>query len=86
MKHLTESEMVDLLDATLAPGRRAHLDACDACRTTADGLRAVLARSADVAIPEPSPLFWEHFSARVREDVRSAEAVEPSLRVAETLW
>lgn len=75
MKHLSESEIVDLLDGALAPARMAHLDGCDACRTTADGLRAVLERSADVAIPEPSPLFWEHFSARVREDVRSADAV-----------
>jgi hypothetical protein len=78
MKHLSESEIVDLLDGTLAPARMAHLDACDACRTTADGLRAVLERSADVSIPEPSPLFWEHFSARVQQDVRREEAVEAS--------
>lgn len=78
MKHLSESEIVDLFDGTLAPSRVAHLDACDACRATADGFREVLARTADVAIPEPSPLFWEHFSARVHRDVRSAEAIEPS--------
>ena len=74
MKHLSESEIVDLVDGTLAPARVAHLDACDACRTTANDLREGLARTADVSIPEPSPLFWEHFSARVREDVRSVEA------------
>ena len=27
MKHLSESEFVDLVDGTLAPGRVAHLDA-----------------------------------------------------------
>ena len=78
MKHLSESEFVDYADGTLAPARVAHLNACDACRTTANGLRDVLARTADVPIPEPSPLFWEHFSARVREDVRSVEAAGPS--------
>jgi hypothetical protein len=78
MKHLSESEIVDLVDGTLAPARVAHLEACDACRTTANSLRDALAQAADVSIPEPSPLFWEHFSARVREDVRSAEAAEPS--------
>lgn len=78
MKHLSESEIVDLVDGTLAPARAAHLDACDACRTGADDLRDVLARTADVTIPEPSPLFWEHFSARVREDVQTAGAVASS--------
>jgi hypothetical protein len=78
MKHLSESEIVDLIDGTLAPGRLAHLDACDACRAAADGFRDVLARAADVTIPEPSPLFWEHFSARVQQDVRNTEAVESS--------
>ena len=78
MKHLSESEIVDLVDGTLAPARVAHLDACDACRTTVNDVREVLARTADVSIPEPSPLFWEHFSARVREDVRSVEATGAS--------
>ena len=78
MKHLSESEFVDLVDGTLASGRVAHLDACDACRAAADGLRDVLARAADVTVPEPSPLFWEHFSARVRDDLQRAPAVEPS--------
>jgi hypothetical protein len=78
MRHLSESEIVDLVDGTLAPARAAHLEACDACRTTANGLRDVLAQAADAAIPEPSPLFWDHFSARVGADVRSADAAEPS--------
>jgi hypothetical protein len=28
-----------------------------------------MSAAADVAVPEPSPLFWDHFSARVREAV-----------------
>jgi hypothetical protein len=78
MRHLTEAELVDLLDGALAPSRHAHLEACDTCRTAASELREMLARTAEVQIPEPSPLFWEHFSARVHEGVRNAEASEPS--------
>ena len=74
MTHLTEAEFVDLVDATLAPSREAHLDACDECRAVAARMREALSRAAAVEMPEPSPLFWEHFSARVHEGVRDAES------------
>jgi hypothetical protein len=65
MTHLTESEIVDLLDGQLAPERLRHAERCPKCRTQADALGAIsrAARGADV--PEPSPLFWEHLSARI---------------------
>lgn len=78
MRHLTEAELVDLVDGALAPSRQAHLDACDTCRTAESELREMLGRTGEIQIPEPSPLFWEHFSARVHEGVRNAEAGEPS--------
>ena len=74
MTHLTEAEFVDLLDATLPPSRESHLDACDDCRAVAATMRDALSRAAAVEMPEPSPLFWEHFSARVHEGVRGAES------------
>jgi hypothetical protein len=77
MTHLTDVELVDLVDGTLAPARARHLDACETCRASASAIRETLARAADVEIPEPSPLFWDHFSARVQEGVR-AESVAPS--------
>ena len=77
MTHLTDVELVDLMDGTLAPARARHLEACEACRASASAIRETLARAADAEIPEPSPLFWEHFSARVQEGVR-AEPVAPS--------
>lgn len=78
MKHLTEAELVDRIDGALAPSRSVHLEACDTCRAAEAELRDMLARAGDVQIPEPSPLFWEHFSARVHEGVRNAKAGEPS--------
>jgi len=38
----------------------------------------ILARLRDVEVPEPSPLFWDHLSQRVREAV--AAEPEPALR------
>ena len=71
--HLTEAELVDLADGTLSevesPRVEAHLMSCVACRQQLAELRATLASVAEVDVPEPSPLFWDHFSRRVHEAV-----------------
>jgi anti-sigma-K factor RskA len=74
--HLSPDEFVDLLDGTLSAARATHLDECPRCRARAEELRATWARLEAVEAPEPSPLFWEHFSARVR----AAVAVRPTAR------
>jgi hypothetical protein len=66
MSHLTDLEIVELIDGALDAPRASHLATCDACRTKIDDLRGALARAKEVDVPEPSPLFWEHFAARVR--------------------
>jgi hypothetical protein len=73
MKHLTDTEFVDLIEdaARLPSDRRRHTDACEACRMQADMLGAVLARTASDELPEPSPLYWGHFSSRVSEAIRN---------------
>lgn len=73
MKHLNPEEFVDFLDGTLAGERSRHVDACAACRRQADALRAMTIDIRAVEVPEPSPLFWDHLSARVRR-----AAVEPA--------
>jgi hypothetical protein len=65
--HLSSREFVDAVEGVLAADRRVHLESCDACRRDVDDLRRVLSdveRTSEV--PEPSPLFWQHFSERVR--------------------
>jgi len=72
MNHLAPSEFVDLAEGTLDPDRAAHASECDACRAQANVVRDALhmiAASGDV--PEPSPLFWDHLSARVRDGINA---------------
>ena len=66
--HLTSEELLDLAEGTRPPGSAPHLATCDECRHQLHELRSVMATIA-VDVPEPSPLFWDHLSARVREAV-----------------
>lgn len=69
MKHLDDSEFVDLVDGTLHATRVAHAESCDACRAKADTVRAMLSAVASTPAEEPSPLYWNSFAARVRERI-----------------
>lgn len=65
--HLRHEDFVDAIEQTLDPSRQAHLDGCAECRAAIEELRATLQEAQSVDLPEPSPLFWDHFSNRVRE-------------------
>jgi hypothetical protein len=73
MRHLTSDEFVDLAERARDDASMPHLAGCDVCRQQLADLRAIVAVGADAlrSVPEPSPLFWDHLSARVRDDVRS---------------
>jgi hypothetical protein len=73
MSHLSDREFVDLIENVLPPARVTHVLDCAACRAEADAMRELLARASEADVPEPSPLFWEHFSSRVREGIEHAE-------------
>ncbi len=77
MKHLSEAEFVDLIESSpaLPVDRALHVETCARCREEAEMIRAMRSLAAADETPEPSPLFWDHFSARVAEEVRR----EPSL-------
>lgn len=75
MNHLTPDELIDAVEEALAPERRAHVHQCPACHQHVLQLSAVLRESREIDVPEPSPLFWESLSERVR----SAIAAEPSV-------
>lgn len=76
MTHLTPDELIDALEGlgTFAhwspgeggPDRQAHLTACEQCQRELAQLSSVLAEAKQVSVPEPSALFWQHFSERVR--------------------
>lgn len=69
MTHLTSDELVDALDGVLAAGPQAHLDACPPCQQQLAELGAVLGETRGVDVPEPSPLYWQHLSNRVRDAI-----------------
>lgn len=75
MTHLLVDERLALIEATGEP-RHPHLADCARCRAEVASARETLAESRLADVPEPSPLFWEHFSARVAESL--AAAPEPS--------
>jgi len=74
MRHLTADQLVDLAEGVATEPSRPHLQSCDACRVKLAELRAILSAAAEADVPEPSPLFWDHFSARVHGAVEAEGA------------
>jgi hypothetical protein len=66
MTHLTSDQLIDAMEGALAAERQAHLATCEQCRHELAGLSSVLNEAKQASVPEPSPLFWPHFSERVR--------------------
>jgi hypothetical protein len=87
-RHLTDGELVDHVDGILPSARTAHLDACTACRQRAESLREAIGSIAPAAdaVPEPSPLFWDHFSRRVREAVHDVDPAPSQVRQLAGRW
>jgi hypothetical protein len=74
MRHLDRPRLLALAEGTPDPDGAAHLVRCERCRDAVAGLRATLEALAAGAVPEPSPLFWEQFSNRVRDAVAEQPA------------
>lgn len=74
MTHLTSDELIDALEGLLADEGQAHLDACETCRQQLADLSAVLSEAKQASVPDPSPMFWPQFSARVNTAIEAEEA------------
>src|SRR4051812_47742255 len=73
--HLAPEELIDLAEGARAEVTAPHLQSCDVCRQQIASLRGSMSAVVDAAnVPEPSPLFWDHLSQRVREAVAGEEA------------
>ena len=74
--HLTPEQFVDVAEGAEPESSLPHLATCDACARQLAELRTTMSRTLDAGVPEPSPLFWDHLSSRVREAV-AEEAARP---------
>lgn len=78
MMHLGPDELIDAIDGALPAARRGHLDTCARCRGEAAALRALLSDVRASDVPEPSPIFWDHFSARVHRAINDESPAPPT--------
>jgi hypothetical protein len=78
MTHLTSEQLVEAAEGVLSTERARHLEQCETCRTNVEMLQTVLSDVGDTStVPEPSPLFWEHLSRRVREATAAEDVPAP---------
>jgi hypothetical protein len=78
MRHLSSEQLVDLAEGVRPASSAPHLQSCETCRNRLAELRAMLSAAGSVDVPEPSPLFWDHFSARVHDAVEAEGAAGTS--------
>ena len=81
MSHLAPAEFVDAADGVLPAPRLAHLEHCRRCAMEMAAVRRTVDAARESPMPEPSPLYWSHLSARIREQV-AAESIVPAWRSA----
>jgi hypothetical protein len=84
MTHLTPEQFVDAVEGTLTAAGQWHLRDCATCAGQVSQMRAMLGEVAGVETPEPSPIFWDRFSARVHEAI--AEETRPARRARWFEW
>ena len=83
--HLNAEQLVDIAEGAQAESSAPHLADCEACRARLHGLRAMMLAASGVAVPEPSPLFWDHLSSRVHDAVE-ADAGDAHLTSVASVW
>lgn len=84
MRHLDDLQLIEAVDDRLVGGSERHLSGCARCRMRVAEMRITLRQVADAGVPEPSPLFWDHFPARVTRALDAA-APRPGLFTAARL-
>lgn len=81
MSHLSPEELIDVAEGARLETSAPHLSICVSCRQQLAELREMIAAvESDAGVPEPSPLFWDHLSARVGEAIAAESAPSASWR------
>src|SRR5262249_19551285 len=69
IQHLSREAQLEAAEGRASADARRHLAECGRCRADVDGLVRALNEVRAIDVPEPSPLFWDHLSARVRDAI-----------------
>ena len=80
-KHLGPQEFIDLIEGVLSLDRIDHLEECSRCREEGASLRGLMQDAREVTVPDPSPLFWNHLSQRIKNEVLENKAASPWWRI-----
>ena len=86
MYHLDDTQLVDAVDGRLDAATAAHAHACEQCQARLNEMRRMLGALAAVDVPEPSPLFWDHFPSRVSRAIDPTAAPQPWFTPARLVW
>jgi hypothetical protein len=86
MQHLTDEQLVEAAEGDLRPSLADHLTECRGCAERVAETRGVLDAVSSVPVVEPSPLFWEHFAARVNAAIDAPEPSAPWLSARSVVW
>lgn len=86
MHHLDDAQLVDGVDGRLDAAAAAHADTCEHCRARLGATRRMLGTLAAVEVPDPSPLFWEHFPMRVSRAIDAPAAPPRWFTPARLVW
>lgn len=75
-RHLTDEQLMDLLEDEAEASQRTHAGECAACAVRLAGLSDTLRTARGADVPEPSPLYWEAFrrnlDRRLAQEPRAA--------------
>jgi hypothetical protein len=74
---LSPDQLLDVAEGAADAASAAHATSCGRCSGEVSRLRAALSAVSEVGVPEPSPLFWDHFSARVHGAIAAEAAPVP---------
>jgi hypothetical protein len=84
--HLDETLLLAALDGQIDAAAATHLADCRTCADRISELRSMLESVASVEVPEPSPLFWDHFPARVSRAIDAAPRQAGWLNASRWMW
>jgi len=85
MRHLSNDELLALAEGS-GPDTSRHVEGCATCRARVEALRETLVSVREDDVPDPSPLFWAHFSARVSQAIAVESRRAPARQGWLGLW